>query len=456
MTLSRYLMWRIVAVSAAILALALALALGQAQSNIAHEERGAMQVARLLDHLGGLESGPSTSIERHLMALREINRSGQLRHLQLKLEDQHGQMLVRPVDDLPSSPLEVGYVRLLDWLHPLPQASPTIWTLQRGDGTRFRATLLIDPAGEQRESLAGVLGLLIVLCGSACAMAIATYAAVRAALRPMRDILHTIRDYESDDYSGRLPAQRLHELDTIASALNRMATAIERGRESRRQLSAKMITLQEDERLRIARELHDELGQVLTAMRADATWLQRRSATDPDTRAVADDLAGNCERVQHDIRDLLSRLRPLQRDDDDTPLPLNSLLDELVQSWRNRPGLETRLSLESQFDDDAVPHAVAVALYRLTQEALTNAIRHARASRVVVRVTRQRDVLQWQTMDDGEGIASTGQAMHHGNGLAGMCERVWALRGDIEIAGHGGIDGGLAVTVRLPLAATGN
>jgi two-component system sensor histidine kinase UhpB len=395
MTLSRYLMWRIAAVSAVILIVALLLALLQAQSNIAREERGAAQVARLLDELGGLESGPASDIAGHIAALQETNRSGQLRHLQLRLQDADGRVLVLPVDDEPAGRLEGWYVRLLDALHPRAAADPTVWALQRDDGRRFRATLLIDPASEQRESFDGIVGLMLILLGFAIVMVLAVYWMLRRALQPMDSILAAIGRYESNDYTHRLPPQKLRETNAIATALNHMATALERAQEIRRLLSSKMLTLQEDERAHLARDLHS--GHETVA--------------------------------------------------------LTQMLEDLLQSWRERPEQSIEFSLELDVNDAALNPALAVTLYRMTQEALTNAVRHADARHVDVSVCSDGlDHLVWRVRDDGNGIESTDRAMHQGNGLAGICERVWALRGDIDLrSNHDSQRGGFAIEARLPL-----
>jgi two-component system sensor histidine kinase UhpB len=113
---------------------------------------------------------------------------------------------------------------------------------------------------------------------------------------------------------------------------------------------------------------------------------------------------------------------------------LRRLLDDLVESWRERPGPHAEYSLDYELGDLALPDDLALVLYRLTQEALTNATRHANASRIDVRVAVRPDGrIEWSIEDDGVGLDSVHAAPHRGNGLAGMRERVWAHGGTIEI-----------------------
>ena len=451
--LSRFLIGRIAAVSAAILAGALLLALWQARLNIAGEERGAAAVARMFDHLAALEAGPAADVPAHLEALRRIVGEGRMRHLQLRLQDGAGRDLLTPPAHAHGL-LQRAYAWLLPPAYGGARPQAPHWNLQRDDGRQYHATLQLDPDSERSESLADIAGLLGILLGYAALTLLAVYAALQLALRPLRDILGAIDQYGHDRYDYRLPPMRLYELHTVAQALHRMAQALARSQEARRRLDLQLRTMQEDERSRLARELHDELGQRLTAMRADAAWLVRRSDGQPELHDVACSLAEQGAQVQAIVRGLLQRLRLRHGDG---PPPLGRLLRDLVDSWRGRPEQRTRFELRVDVDDGSLPGETALALYRLTQEALTNVARHAGASRVDIHVQRLPDGrLEWTVCDDGRGLDDPARAKRRGHGLAGMCERVWALHGEIEIAPAdpaGGDRPGLRLRARLPMDA---
>ncbi|NMG45108.1 HAMP domain-containing protein, partial [Aromatoleum toluvorans] len=179
------------------------------------------------------------------------------------------------------------------------------WLLERADGRTFRVALTTQPFSEQREAFDDVVGVTGVLLLYSVGLLAALYWAVRHAFAPLRQILDAIGAFERQDYRTRLPAMPVRELDVIARALNHLAAALGQIQEERRLLSLRLLTLQEDERAHIARELHDELGQSLTAMRADATYLLRRTAQQPDLHTVVAELEQQCARVQQDIRNLL-------------------------------------------------------------------------------------------------------------------------------------------------------
>ena len=311
------------------------------------------------------------------------------------------------------------------------------WTLQRDDAARFVASLALDPSSEQREALDNLAGMLFVLLGYGAALLLAVGWALRRTLAPLQPILHAIGRYERDDFAYRLPRLPFAEMDRIGGALNHLAATLSIAQETRRTLSLKLVSSQEEERARIARELHDELGQTLTAMRADVAWLSHRTGADAGLREVVDGLARHCETFHLQVRDLLRRLRP-QGGAMPQGVPLRQLLADLVRSWHERPGRRAEYSLEYALDDRAVPGDLALVLYRLTQEALTNAARHAGASRVAVRVDADDDgAIGWCVEDDGVGLDSA-DAAHRGHGLAGMRERVWAHGGEIEMGPSAG------------------
>jgi two-component system sensor histidine kinase UhpB len=454
MHLSRFLIWRIALVSLAIMACALLLALWQGRLNIAREEQGAVETARLFDQLDGLESGPAGDIDAHLAALRAISGEGRLRHLQLRLQDAQGHDLLSPPTPTPTL-LHRSYAWLLPPAYGGAKPTTPQWNLQRADGGRYHVTLLLDPGSERSESLTDIAGLLGIMLGYGALTLLAVYLALRFALRPMRKIIYAIGQYQHDRYDYRLPPFRVLELHLIAQSLNHMAQTLADSQDARRRLDLQLRSLREDERGRLARELHDELGQRLTAMRADAAWLIRRSLGQPPLHDVAAAMADHCEHVQHAVRDLLQRLREHKSyDGDDQPIPLGRLLQELVESWQARPEQATRFALSMDIDERAIAVDVALAIYRLTQEALTNVARHANATRVDIRLAMLADGrLEWSVHDDGKGFAEPGQTPYAGNGLVGMRERVWALHGEIELSAAypDSERPGLCIRARLPL-----
>lgn len=432
MDMSRFLIGRIAGVSALILVAAFAFALWRAQFDVEHESLGAAEAVAAFEQLSALQDDGAEHVDQHLDALRAIAAGGRMRHLQLRVDGTDGESLVAPAPAPGATLVERAFVALLP--PDARQADATTWTIRRADGRRFTATFMLNPASEQEEALEDTLGLLGMLFGYAVLTLLAVTWAVRRALAPLQPIHAAIAHYRRAEYAWRVPPLPMRELDAVGSSLNHMAGALADAQEVRRTLSLKLLTLQEDERARIARELHDEFGQVLTAMRADAAWLLRQTEGQAEVQAVTRALAAHCERIQGDVRDLLRELRPQDARFEGAAVPLRTLLEGLLRGWRDRPGQSTRLALRLDAEAEGIADDLALALYRMTQEALTNAMRHARAGSIEVAITRVGDgVLEWRVEDDGIGVDDAARAIHRGNGLAGISERVWAHHGEITI-----------------------
>jgi len=199
-----------------------------------------------------------------------------------------------------------------------------------------------------------------------------------------------------------------------------------------RHLSRQAVDLQESERRALAREMHDELGQYLVTIRLDATAIRdsadsaREQASDAAARIVR-----HVDHVQAVLRDIIGRLRPAGLDE----LGLAAALENCVDSWRPRlPGVDVRLIIEGELDDLA--EDFSLVLYRLAQECLTNASRHAAATRIRILLTEGRDPdgirrIAFTAEDDGRGTTLPPAA--RGFGLAGMRERVESLGGRFAI-----------------------
>jgi signal transduction histidine kinase len=212
-----------------------------------------------------------------------------------------------------------------------------------------------------------------------------------------------------------------------------------------RRLSLSHVRVQEEERKQLARELHDELGQHLNAIKIDAVSIRNWSAAQmPEVNAAARTIVQATDHVQGLIRGMLQRLRPVGLDE----LGLAAALEHLLEHWRARnPGTRAALAVSAALDD--LGERENITLYRMVQEGLTNVVKHAQAAHVQVTLTRDAQAVVLSITDDGAGVADWTSAA--GLGLVGMRERLEALGGSLQVASRAG--GGFAIRGVLPVAA---
>lgn len=227
-------------------------------------------------------------------------------------------------------------------------------------------------------------------------------------------------------------------------------TELKDAQDKLRRVSGSVLASQERERAAIARRLHDELGQVLTVLRMDAVWLRDRLSAhaaelDP---ALGERSRGMCELVDatiSDVRHIATRLRPAVLDD----LGLLDALEWYAADFERRTGIACRLESRDVVDP---PERLATALYRVTQEALTNVARHSQASEAVVQLYQQDNMLELRVFDNGQGFDPVQAATRNTLGLAGMQERAGLAGGVLEIRSAPGT--GAEIRLRLPLDET--
>jgi signal transduction histidine kinase len=243
--------------------------------------------------------------------------------------------------------------------------------------------------------------------------------------------------------------RRVREVRVELARRRAIEARLEQALAANRELTLAAVCAQEDERRSLARELHDELGQLLNAVKLDAVGLRHWGAARfPEVQDGVASIVATVDHVQVVVRDIVRRLRPPGLDE----LGLPAALENCVEGWRRRlPGVELRLALDEEVG--AFDEATNITLFRLVQEGLTNVAKHACAHRVDIRMEQRgtdraggHDVVL-SMQDDGVGsVMPPGRA---GLGLLGMRERVEALAGCFELTAPD--RPGFGFVARLPL-----
>jgi len=206
-------------------------------------------------------------------------------------------------------------------------------------------------------------------------------------------------------------------------------------------LLQRLYTAKEDERLALARELHDEMGQTSTAIRTEVAVLQRIGRLHPEADESVKRIAESAQHLSQMTRQMLHRLRPPALDS----MGLEQALMTLCDDWQQNT--QTVCEFKTSTLPEGLNDYACVTVYRIVQEALTNVTRHAHAKHVRVQLTLDSQGLNLNIEDDGRGMADT-QAVHPGFGLLGMQERVASVAGRMSISSK--LGQGLRLAIQIP------
>ena len=288
-----------------------------------------------------------------------------------------------------------------------------------------------------RTKLTFTVALLVILVLGATAAIL-----IRRAFKPIHQIVDSLERIGRGDFAMHLDVFRFKELNQIAQGCNSLATELGEKKRQRDALFERLQTAQDDERRAIALELHDEFGQYLTAINANAVALQ--STADIEVvQADAKRIQGSVERLMALVQSLLNRLKP-------NPAMNQSLVEMVENLITEASHLQTDgLNVELQVDGpvDECPDKVSMVGYRIIQEALTNIRKHADASQVKVKLVLEKSALKISISDNGS-LKSPDEIVP-GFGISGMRERAAAVGGRLEILGSG--ERGLTIEACFPV-----
>lgn len=305
-----------------------------------------------------------------------------------------------------------------------------------------------NPASEIDERFDDTVRLCITLLFFSGATLLVAWWSAHRALAPVRELEAGLQRLAGGEVDAALPGFALREFTRVAEAIDTLAGALADSRHAQHQLAQLLITVQEEERQSLARELHDEMGQTLTAIGVTAAFIERNASQLDPVRVAecAADLRRDLRNGNIQLKNMLKQLRPHGLD----ATELTYVLRELVSSWQQRAAtIDFQLSMPVQLP--GLSEKVCLIAYRVTQEALTNVVRHSDARNCWINVDISDEGLHLNIRDNGKGLPDS-VPPRMGSGLLGMTERLEMIGGRLSITGAAGQ--GLQVDASLPLEKT--
>jgi two-component system sensor histidine kinase UhpB len=280
---------------------------------------------------------------------------------------------------------------------------------------------------------------LVILAAGLLVMLGLNLVLLRPAFRPLDHLAETMRRHDPLSPGARVPVDGEPDVAALAEAFNDMLDRLE---SERRESARQALRVLEGERSRIARELHDEVGQTLTGVMLQVEGLAARIPD--DLHEQLDELRETARQGAEDVRRIARRLRPEALED----LGLQSALAALATGF----GEHTRMRVDRRLEAGLpLTEEQELVVYRVAQEALTNVARHAGAKQVELRLERAGDRIRLTVRDDGRGITTAGRASSHG--IRGMRERAMLIGADLYIDGPEGHGTTVVLSIPSPPAA---
>ena len=333
------------------------------------------------------------------------------------------------------------------WFAELVEPNPTALTRRVRVPRVGIIVIEADPADEMVEVWRYTRAMFGVLVVAFVVITTFVYWFLGRMLQPLTRISAAMQGIERGDYAFRLPQAGLPELDVIGSRFNQMAGALERSKQDNALLAQRSLAIQEQERRHLAHELHDDMGQSITAIKALAVSIGERVDGNAAVVRSAEMITETSSEIYARVRRMMTRLHPVILDE----LGLTSAIELMVDDWNAH---HAECFCRFRCDDDLSPlnGEAKIGLYRVVQESLTNVAKHADATEVEIDIRRQTgsagDTVAVAIKDNGVGFdpGTTVRSL----GLLGVHERVAALAGEIRVESGAGM--GTALSIVVPMA----
>ncbi len=437
MRLNQYIGKRLAGLAVTLLSIFLLIALVQATISIQREKKGTEQLLLLSQELDHLKQAGLNDFTPQLNQLIALSQSDEFRHIKITFKDAKGQIIAQSNPDKNITVAGNLLGRLIRVFHEnsTDEVISASWLIKGPDRT---VTVYISPdtASEQNEAAAALFGSFLMLIALTAALYIGVKLTLQRALNPLKEALNQLEDLAHNKYDGVLKESKISEVKAVNDAINALSQSLMQLENSRQMLSAKLVSSQEDERARISRDLHDELGQKIAVIRYNTSYLQKtlETASSENSTQAINDIALATKDIDQELKKILKELRPQQHLLNIDNQSLKNLLLNLINGWQSTTGNECQFNHQIELGDINFGQNIALTVFRITQEALTNIAKHAKASKVEIQFKTDAQYIYWSVVDNGTGISDWNPStQQRGNGLSGLQERVWSIGGELTI-----------------------
>ena len=431
---------RILISSLCILLLGGSIAIWQARNAVEKEVDSSINLAVQLIKFGFSQTSQNPNTETDW--LPQFNALKETRHLSIQLKMPSGEIISVARKNQSANHQEKPpqwFIKLVEGRHP--KAEHPITTF---GGKQLTLLIQANPLDEITEVWEESLGFYITLFLLTLFTFLAVNLAFNKALKSIAVIVNGLKIIETGQYQQKLPDFSIQEYDSIAKAINHMTGELNTSQQENRALTQHSLEIQEDERQRLSQELHDELGQSLTAIKVMAVTAAHKKA---DIKQTTDSIISVCDHLMTVVRSMMHQLHPLVL----TELGLKATMEDLLNHWALRnPAL--KLTIVCPDEIETLEQKISIQVFRIVQECLTNIVRHAQANQAIISLeivqpSTTGKALRLSVTDDGQGCAA--EMLKSGFGLLGIRERINSLGGELTIQTQP--QQGMTITASIPL-----
>lgn len=408
----------------------------QARQSVAKEVQSSVQLAVQLIKLS-LSKTPDSRIDNTVW-LHEITSLKETEDLTIQLKRSSGQRLQA------TQPRHLDQTQTPDWFvwlvaNPYP---PVSYSLNTSDYKTVQVIINANASDEIHEAWQETRVFFGVILLLSSGLFLAVNVIFRQVLQTVETILKNLTEIETENYQNPLPHFAISEFQRIAQAINHLTSTLHKARQENNRLTLHSLEIEEEQRQTLAQELHDELGQSITAIKVMAVTGKKTAGNQSE---IYQNIIRVCDHLVMVVRSMMKNLHPLIL----TELGLSASLHDLISHWQARTP-ELKISLSCDEEVDAIEIKKAIQVFRMVQEAITNTVRHAQAKNLLISLSMHgmtQKSLEIVFADNGVGCELPSLSL--GFGLLGMQARVKSLNGNMQI--ETGKNQGMKIKIKIPV-----